>query len=83
VVTLEELATKGSKRYAAKIERMRRSYRGAKDRAISHYDALPFGPTRKANYKAAWEVMPDNYDLVVKPGLEKKWAENWTAKMKE
>jgi hypothetical protein len=83
MVTLEELAKKGADKYGKKIETMRRSYRAAKDRAISHYDATPFGPTRKANYRSAWTFMPDHYELVVTPGLEKKWSENWTAKMKE
>jgi len=83
MATLEELATKGETKYAAKIPGMRRSYRAAEPRAKAGYNATPFGSTRKANYKDAWKYMPDHYDLMVKPGLEDKWRANWVAKMKE
>jgi len=83
MATLADLATKGKRNYARKIERMRKEYRLAEKRAKEGYDATPFGPTRKANYKDAWTAMPDNYDLKVKPGLEEKWAKVWEAKMKE
>jgi hypothetical protein len=83
MATLEDLAAKGESKYRAKIPSMRRSYRAAESRAKSGYDATPFGPTRKANYKDAWKFMPDHYDLMVKEGLEKKWRDHWTAKMKE
>ena len=79
MATLEEMATKGATKYAAKIPLMRRSYRAAEDRAKAGYDATPFGPTRKANYKDAWKYMPDHYDMMVKPGLEAKWRERWIA----
>jgi len=82
-VTLEDLATKGKTKYAAKIPIMVKSYRAAEARAKAAYDATPFGPTRKANYSAAWAYMPDNYELIVKPGLETKWADRWKAKMAE
>jgi len=80
-VTLDDLAAKGKRKYRAKIPGMREAYRKAKDRAISHYRALPFGPTRKSNYESAWDYMPDNYEAKVKEGLEDKWAENWKAAM--
>jgi len=80
---LENMAMKGARKYGAKIPSMKRSYRAAEPRAKAGYDATPFGPTRKANYKAAWEYMPDNYDTIVKPGLETKWKERWVSKMKE
>ncbi len=83
MATLEDLATKGATKYGAKIPTMRRSYRAAESRAKSGYDATPFGPTRKANYKEAWKYMPDHYDLIVKPGLEAKWKDRWSAKMRE
>jgi len=82
-VTLDDLAAKGKRKYRAKISAMRASFRAAKTRAQSGYDATPFGPTRKANYKKAWEYMPDNYDLIVKEGLEDRWADRWKAKMAE
>ena len=83
MVTLEDLATKGSRNYARKIPSMKRSYPAAKDRAIKGFDDTPFGTTRKANYRDAWSVMPGNYDLKVVPGLESKWAANWKSKMAE
>ena len=82
-VTLDDLAEKGRTKLAKKIPKMPASYRKAKDRAISNYNKLPFGPTRKANYSAAWDYMPTNYERKVKPGLEDKWATNWKAKMAE
>jgi hypothetical protein len=83
MATLEDLATKGATKYGAKIPTMKRSYRAAEARAKSGYDATPFGPTRKANYKDAWKYMPDHYDLMVKAGLEAKWRDRWTTKMRE
>lgn len=82
-VTLDDLAKKGKTKLSKKIPRMPDSYRKAKSRAITNYKKMPFGPTRKANYESAWEYMPDNYELKVKPGLEDKWARNWKAKMAE
>jgi len=83
MVTLADLAEKGKRKYAAKIDVMRKNYRAAETRAKAGYDATPFGPTRKAAYSAAWAFMPDNYETIVKPGLEDKWAKKWEAKMKE
>jgi hypothetical protein len=83
MATLEDLGSKGATKYGAKIPGMRRSYRAAESRAKSGYDATPFGPTRKTNYKDAWKYMPDHYDLMVKPGLESKWKDRWISKMRE
>ena len=82
MATLEEMATKGSTKYRAKIPIMRRNFRAAEDRAKKGYDATPFGPTRKANYKDAWRYMPDNYELKVKEGLEEKWRTKWIEAMR-
>jgi len=82
-VTLEALGDKGARKYGAKITAMVASYRGAATRAQAGYDATPFGPTRKGNYRRAWEFMPDNYATIVRPGLETKWREKWIAKMRE
>lgn len=81
--TLEELARIGKANYSRKFDSMRRSYRAAGARAQVGYDATPFGPTRKANYKSAWAVMPDHYDAKVKSPLEDKWERSWTSKMRE
>lgn len=83
MVTLEELASKGSRNFARKIPAMKRGYPAAKSRAIEGYNAAPFGSNRKAAYSEAWATMPANFDIAVAPGLESKWARNWTAKMRE
>jgi len=51
MVTLEELARKGYENYKAKEAQMKKNYSAAKTRMGEGYDATPFGPTRKANYK--------------------------------
>jgi len=79
MATLEDLAAKGARKYAAKIPGMVSSYRAAESRAKDAYGKTPFGPTRKGNYNAAWAYMPDNYATIVKPGLEAKWRERWMA----
>lgn len=83
MATLEELATKGSRNYARKIPTMKTGFPKSKDRAIAGFNAAPFGSTRKAAYSAAWTTMPANYDAMVTPGLESKWAANWKSKMAE
>jgi hypothetical protein len=83
MATLEDMAAKGRRKYAAKIPLMTKSYAAAESRAKDHYDKTPFGPTRKSNYKSAWAYMPANYSAIVKPGLEAKWSDNWKAKMVE
>ncbi|NVM57021.1 MAG: hypothetical protein HWN51_02725 [Desulfobacterales bacterium] len=83
MVSLEELAAKGSRNYARKIPAMKRGFPAARERAIAGFNAAPFGPNRKAAYSEAWATMPANYDVKVGPGLETKWQANWTAKMRE
>ena len=78
MVTLEELATKGKENYSAKTEQMKRNYTAAKSRMASGYDATPFGPTRKANYKAALDRMVAHYRTD-----PEKWYRNWKSKMSE
>jgi len=74
--TLEEMAAKGYSKATAKDANIRRSWESAKDRMISGYKELPFGPTRKANYESAVKVATHRTDW-------DKWKKNWTAKMKE
>lgn len=76
--TLAELASKGYDNYRAKEAQMKRSYAAAKDRMSSGYDATPFGPTRKANYKAALDRMVSHYRTDAD-----KWKRNWEKKMGE
>lgn len=83
MVSLEELATKGSRNFARKIPAMKRGYPASKERAIAGFNAQPFGPNRKAAYSDAWSTNPANYDVKVTPGLETKWQTNWVSKMRE
>lgn len=83
MVTLDELAAKGSRNYARKIPAMKRGFPASRERAIAGFNEAPFGPNRKAAYSEAWSTMPANYDVKVGPGLETKWQTNWTAKMRE
>lgn len=79
MVTLEELASKGSRNYARKIPAMKRGFPAARERAIAGFRDTPFGPNRKAAYDEAWSTMPANYDAKVVAGLESKWQRNWIA----
>jgi len=74
--TLEEMATKGYTKATAKDAAIKRSWSAAKDRCISNYAKLPFGPTRKANHAAAVKAATHRTDW-------DKWKTNWIAKMKE
>lgn len=78
MVTLDELVAKGYDNYKAKEAAMKRGYAAAKDRMGTGYDATPFGPTRKANYKAALDRMVKHYRTDAE-----KWKKNYRAKMVE
>ena len=75
-LTLDEMAAKGVRKLRAKADQITRSWEAAKSRMISGYEATPFGPTRKANYRAAIEVAKHRVD-------PDKWERNWKAKMAE
>ena len=79
--SLDAMIEKGKSKYRRKIELMHRRYEAAKDRAISNFEKLPFGPTIKAAYREAWNDMPTNYKRKVTAGIEEKWATNWRAKI--
>ena len=82
--SLEELASKGKRKYAAKLARMESSYAAATGRMKDHYGDQDFGPTRKSNYNAAIDdYAVANYKAAMKPELADKWADNWIAKMSE
>jgi len=74
--TLEEMATKGYTKATAKDEAIKRSWAAAKERCISNYAKMPFGPTRKANHAAAVRAATHRTDW-------DKWKTNWMAKMAE
>jgi hypothetical protein len=74
--TLEEMVRKGVNKLRAKADSMRRSWEGARARMTAGYDATPFGPTRKANYRAGLDGAVYRTD-------PDKWERNWPAKMRE
>jgi len=76
--TLDEMAAKGKAKLSAKAASMKRSYSAALPRMKTGYDATPFGPTRKANYKSGVDAGAKFYH--VDPD---KWERNWKAKMAE
>jgi len=77
MLSLDQMASKGQAKLAAKAASMAASWNAAKGRMTSGYAATPFGPTRKANYSAGISAAtyhaPD-------PG---RWSTNWQAKMRE
>ncbi|MEM1557425.1 MAG: hypothetical protein QXI11_00875 [Thermoproteota archaeon] len=75
-LTLDEMADKGYRKAKAKEPRISTSWEAAKERMKRGYDATPFGPTRKANYRAAIDAARHRQDW-------DKWKENWTSKMRE
>jgi hypothetical protein len=74
--TLEEMATKGVTKAKAKDANIKASWSAAKERCITNYGAMPFGPTRKANHAAAVRAASHRTDW-------DKWLTNWKAKMAE
>ncbi|MEM2941396.1 MAG: hypothetical protein QW304_07610 [Thermoproteota archaeon] len=76
MVSIEEWAAKGYNKATAKDTNIRKSWEAAKTRMVSGYDATPFGPTRKANYRAAVQAATFRTDW-------DKWRRNWSAKMAE
>lgn len=75
--TLAEMAAQGSSKLRAKAASMEASWTAARPRMSAGYDATPFGPTRKSNYKAG--IGNATYRA---PDAE-KWARNWAGKMAE
>jgi len=74
--TIDEMVRKGVNKLRNKADSMIRSWNAAKSRMIAGYDATPFGPTRKSNYRAGIQTA----EFRVNP---EKWARNWPAKMSE
>jgi len=76
VRTLPEMTSKGYAKATAKDANIKRSWEAAKERCITNYGAMPFGPTRKANHAAAVRAATHRTDW-------DKWRTNWAAKMAE
>jgi len=74
--TMDEMVRKGVSKLRAKADSMRRSWEGARARMKEGYAALPFGPTRKANFNAGIDAATFRVD-------PDKWERNWPAKMRE
>jgi hypothetical protein len=74
--TLDQMASKGYTKLVNKAAQISASWNAAKARMTAGYDATPFGPTRKANYRAAIQAASHRTD-------PEKWRRNWTAKMAE
>lgn len=75
-LTIPEMADKGYTKATAKDDAIKRSWAAAKTRMKSGYDATPFGPTRKSNYKTVIDKAVHRTDW-------DKWKRNWSAKMAE
>jgi len=74
--TLPEMVSKGYAKATAKDANIKRSWEAAKERCITNYATMPFGPTRKANHAAAVRAAVHRTDW-------EKWKTNWSAKMAE
>jgi len=75
-LSIEEMASKGYTKATAKDASIRSSWAAAKTRMIAGYDATPFGPTRKSNYKSVVSAATHRTDW-------DKWKSHWSAKMRE
>jgi len=73
--TLEDMASKGYTKATAKDDYIKSAWEKAKERCISNYAKLPFGPTRKANHAKAVRAATHRTDW-------EKWKTNWIEKMK-
>jgi len=74
--TLDEMAEKGYRKATAKDDLIKKAWEAAKERCISNYAKLPFGPTRKAAHARAVRAAKHRTDW-------DKWKTNWKAKMAE
>jgi len=75
-MALEDLARKGKEKLERKKDLMKAHWEEARDRMITHYKEVGFGPTITRHYEegirtAVYRVDPD------------KWYERWLEKMKE
>jgi len=78
--TLEEMARKGVDKLTSKLDDMKTDYEQAISKAITNYDALPFGPRTKAKYKNAMQTYAvANYKAKMTPDIVEKWKRNWIA----
>jgi hypothetical protein len=76
--TLEEMASKGRSKLRDKADSMKSAWNAMTEHMKDAYDKLPFGPTRKANYKKAIDSAKTEGRYRVDPD---KWYDKWKAKM--
>ena len=82
--SLEEMASKGKRKYEAKLGRMESNYSAATGRMKDHYGALPFGSNVKNNYNAAIDSYAvENYRDSMGPDCADKWYDNWISRMRD
>jgi len=74
--SLDEMVSVGTAKLTRKAAAMSSSWNAAKGRMKTGYNAMPFGPTRKANYGAGIDAATHRVDV-------DKWARNYRAKMSE
>ena len=71
--SIQDMAAKGQRKFAAKAAVMANNYNASKARAQANFEALPFGPNTKAAYRAGLQAAqyrtPD----------AAKWSRNWQA----
>lgn len=84
MASLEEMASKGKRKYEQKLAGMESSYAASIGRAKAHYGEQPFGGTRKSNYNAAMDSYAvENYRAAIGPESADRWYDNWIEKMRE
>ena len=76
---MEAMAAKGAAALNRKLPGMASSYSASGSRAQANYAKVGFGPTRTANYNAAWADMPGNYAAGMTADKVQKWRDNWLA----
>lgn len=78
--SLEEMANEGVRKLTKKLEEMKTDYEAAVSKAISNYEALPFGPRTKAKYRNAMQSYAvEDYKAKMTPDIVEKWKKNWMA----
>ena len=72
--TFDEMVAEGTGKMSRKAPSMSDNYNAMKPTMKAGYDATPFGPVKKAHYKAGIDNATHKVDAV-------KWARMWRAKM--
>lgn len=83
MASLEDMATRGVRKYEAKLSAMCNSYDKAVPRAKANFCKIPFGPIAKKNYNNAMDTFapPDYRSEMRADDKAARWRENWLASM--